>query len=112
MYVLALVTQKGGSGKSTLAVGLAVAAMANGERVALVETDPQGTVSRWKERRGDGYPCVDRVDDPAHIEPVLARHRALARGLANLEAIIGQLYPATLLARLVTLELEHRRDGS
>jgi hypothetical protein len=32
-----------------------------------------------------------------------------ARGLANIEAIIGQLYPATLLARLVTLELEDRR---
>ena len=28
------------------------------------------------------------------------------RGLANVGAIIGQLYPATLLARLVTLELE------
>lgn len=27
------------------------------------------------------------------------------RGLANFEAVIGQLYPATLLARLVTLEL-------
>jgi hypothetical protein len=34
-----------------------------------------------------------------------------ARSLANLEAIIGQLYPATLLARIVTLELEHRRRG-
>jgi hypothetical protein len=32
-----------------------------------------------------------------------------ARALSNLEAIIGQLYPATLLARLVTLELERRR---
>ena len=30
----------------------------------------------------------------------------LARSFANLEAIIGQLYPATLLARLVTLELQ------
>lgn len=29
----------------------------------------------------------------------------IARGLCNLEAVIGQLYPATLLARLVTLEL-------
>jgi hypothetical protein len=29
----------------------------------------------------------------------------LARSLCNLEAVIGQLYPATLLARLVTLEL-------
>lgn len=33
----------------------------------------------------------------------------LARSLCNLEGIIGQLYPATLLARLVTLELEGRR---
>lgn len=33
-----------------------------------------------------------------------------ARSLANVEAIIGQLYPATLLARLVTLELESRHD--
>jgi ion channel len=32
----------------------------------------------------------------------------VARSLSNLEAIIGQLYPATLLARLVTLELEGR----
>jgi hypothetical protein len=29
----------------------------------------------------------------------------LARSLCNVEAIVGQLYPATLLARLVTLEL-------
>src|SRR5258706_7076448 len=39
MYVLALVTQKGGSGKSTLAVGIAVEAMRNGERVAIVDGD-------------------------------------------------------------------------
>ena len=31
---------------------------------------------------------------------------SLARSLTNLEAMIGQLYPATLLARLVTLEIE------
>jgi hypothetical protein len=30
-----------------------------------------------------------------------------ARSLSNVEAIIGQIYPATLLARLVTLELTH-----
>jgi hypothetical protein len=33
------------------------------------------------------------------------------RSLVMLEALIGQLYPAILLARLVTLELETRRDG-
>ncbi len=34
----------------------------------------------------------------------------MARALANLEGIIGQLFPATLLARMVTLQLEDRRD--
>jgi hypothetical protein len=34
----------------------------------------------------------------------------VARSLCNLETIIGQLYPATLLARLVSLEIEGRRQ--
>jgi len=33
----------------------------------------------------------------------------IARSLCNMETIIGQLYPATLLARLVSLEIEGRR---
>jgi hypothetical protein len=33
------------------------------------------------------------------------------RSLVMLEALLGQLYPAVLLARLVTLELETRRSG-
>ncbi|WP_245318267.1 AAA family ATPase [Bradyrhizobium sp. DOA1] len=72
MYVLALVTQKGGSGKSTLAVGIAVAAMPNGERVAIVEADPQGTIAKWKERRGHPYPRIVEVCDPAEMEGALA----------------------------------------
>ena len=32
----------------------------------------------------------------------------IARSLCNLEAICGQLYPATLLARIVTLEVGSR----
>jgi hypothetical protein len=40
--------------------------------------------------------------DIAPVHPV-------ARSLCNLEGVIGQLYPATLLAGLVTLELEDRR---
>ena len=34
----------------------------------------------------------------------------VARSLCNLETIVGQLYPATLLARLVSLEIEGRRS--
>jgi len=33
----------------------------------------------------------------------------IARNLTNLEAMIGQLFPATLLARLVSLEISERR---
>jgi Ion channel len=32
----------------------------------------------------------------------------IARSLCNVESVIGQLYPATLLARLVTLEMRQR----
>src|SRR5437899_8187559 len=85
MYVLALVTQKGGSGKSTMAVGLAVAAMENGERVAFVEADPQGTISKWKERRENPYPRVDRVADPAELERALSRLEAEGIWLAIID---------------------------
>jgi hypothetical protein len=42
----------------------------------------------------------------------LAPLHPIARSLCNLEAVFGQLYPATLLARLVTLELAHRDQDS
>jgi hypothetical protein len=38
----------------------------------------------------------------------IAPFHPVARSLCNLEAIFGQLYPATLLARLVTLQLAPR----
>jgi hypothetical protein len=34
----------------------------------------------------------------------------LLRTLANVEAIIGQLYPATMLARLITLEVRRHKE--
>jgi hypothetical protein len=39
----------------------------------------------------------------------LAPVHPLARSLANLESVFGQLFPATLLARLVALQLAHGR---
>jgi Ion channel len=36
----------------------------------------------------------------------------LARSLSNLEAVVGQLFPATLLTRIVTLEMQARRDST
>lgn len=46
-HVLTIAQQKGGSGKTTLAVNLAVEFVRQGRRVALLDTDPQGSLGRW-----------------------------------------------------------------
>jgi len=52
MRIISLVTQKGGSGKSTLASSLAVAAHAGGERVFVIDMDPQQSLVNWAKMRG------------------------------------------------------------
>jgi chromosome partitioning protein len=71
MHTIALVSQKGGSGKSTLAIGLAIAAMQDGHKVCLLETDPQGTVSNWRRRRTLSEPMVETVIAGFEIEQKL-----------------------------------------
>jgi chromosome partitioning protein len=59
MRTVAFVTQKGGSGKSTLASSLAVAAFEQGERVFVVDMDPQASLMSWAKTRGlDDVPVV------------------------------------------------------
>ena len=59
MRTVAFVTQKGGSGKSTLASSLAVSALEHGERVCLIDMDPQATLVHWsKMRELDDVPVV------------------------------------------------------
>lgn len=51
--VITVAQQKGGSGKTTLAVTLAVGFRRLGARVALLDTDPQGSLGRWFMTRRD-----------------------------------------------------------
>lgn len=50
MQVIVLATQKGGSGKSTLARSIA-AEMTGRGRVAMLDLDPQGSLTKWWQRR-------------------------------------------------------------
>ncbi len=71
MHAIAFVTQKGGAGKSTLAACLGVAAQEAGERVFLIDMDPQGSLLGWGQSRGAETPTVDTIT-PAKLEAALA----------------------------------------
>lgn len=62
MKVIAVASQKGGSGKTTLAGHLAVQAeMIGAGPVALVDTDPQGSLSEWWNEREAETPLFART---------------------------------------------------
>jgi len=73
MDVLALASQKGGAGKTTLTGHLAVAAGAQGVApVVVIDTDPQGSLSSWWNRRQANEPLLSTLpslkDLPARLE--------------------------------------------
>lgn len=62
MQILAFVTQKGGTGKSTIASSLAVAAQEAGQRVAILDLDPQRSLVAWggqREQKDIGVSSVE-----------------------------------------------------
>jgi chromosome partitioning protein len=78
MRILTMASHKGGTGKSTVTAHLAVEAERLGAGpVALVDTDPQGSLAAWWNAREAHTPLFASVGIPhlsEHLQ-TLARHR-------------------------------------
>src|SRR6478672_9694129 len=73
MRVISFLGQKGGTGKSTLALNLAVTAELFGERVALLDLDPQGTTASWGATRPSHTPVLLAHSDIGCLGSTLSR---------------------------------------
>lgn len=77
MMIISLLNQKGGVGKTTLAVNLAMGLALNGNRVMLMDADPQGSSLTWSgNREGEApFPVVGIPKPTLHKElPKLANN--------------------------------------
>ena len=86
--LLIVAAQKGGAGKTTLARNLAVAASEAGTPAALLDLDPQGSLTAWWNRRGKEAPplVTGRAADLPRLLETL--------GEAGVELLIADTPPA------------------
>src|SRR5688500_20292332 len=61
MLRVVLLNPKRGSGKSTIATGIAAMYAARGYRPVLMDFDPQGSASRWLEKRSPHRPPIHAI---------------------------------------------------
>ncbi len=122
MRTIVINSQKGGSGKTTLCAALSVEA-AKTQKVCLVDTDPQGSLSMWHKRRAAENPA--RIDEPlaelpAHLAalaadgvaytfidtaPSITNETAVIMKLADLVIIPVEPSPVDLWASRSTVDL-------
>lgn len=62
MHVIVAASQKGGAGKTTLIRNLAVATQQTHGATAILDTDPQGSLTSWWNRREAQEPALVKLD--------------------------------------------------
>jgi chromosome partitioning protein len=62
MRTVLVASSKGGVGKTTIATHLAAQAAIDGQRTVLIDADPQGSSTRWAQRRADLETAVLPLD--------------------------------------------------
>ena len=72
MHVVAVLNYKGGSGKTTIATNLATAFDQRGDRVALIDADPQKTATEWASRGDDTPPTFQATSELHENVPALS----------------------------------------
>jgi len=130
--VLTIAQQKGGAGKTTIAAHLAVAFTKSGKKVAILDIDPQGSLSAWHHARAGSPRCepalsfsavagwktaaeVDRfkrahdliiIDSPPHAET----EAKVAIRAADLVLVPVQPSPMDIWATAPTLDLARTQN--
>ncbi|MEI6559707.1 MAG: chemotaxis protein CheW [Rhodospirillaceae bacterium] len=111
MKIVTVASQKGGSGKTTLARTIAVAAVGCRYTVALVDTDPQGSLTDWWNRRDRDAPALIRQDDD--LPALLQRLRNAGDGLVIVDtppSVHGFLQSVIDLSDLVLVPVRPSPD--
>lgn len=107
MRIIAVANQKGGCAKTTTVVNLAAALAENGQRILVIDLDPQGNASQWLGASESAEGAFALLTDTQPVERLISASStnnvgviAASQDLANVEkALAGKLAIDSILKR-------------
>lgn len=104
MKVITLLSQKGGAGKTMTAVNIAVAAEQDSISTAVFDLDPQGSASKWRDRRTTVTPAVAPMQ-ASRLPEALAKMKKARAGLVIIDTAPHSESAALAAARVADFVL-------